>query len=132
MQNLKPQSPVKLGLCSQAELASDLAKAERAAARRAKREAKAAAAAAKAAGEPAAGEVPVAETATLGPGESESPDPVSPAPETPPALPSKWYVPLPATSPGEEAKTPVEAEPTQSPSEEEAPHEEKERTEENG
>ncbi len=142
MQNLKPQSPVKLGLCSQAELASDLAKAERAAARRAKREAKAAAAAAKAAGEPAAGEVPVAEAATLGPrvaeaatlgpGESESPDSVSPAPETPPALPSKWYVPLPATSPGEEAKTPVEAEPAQAASEEEAPHEEKERTEENG
>ena len=94
MQNLKPQSPVKLGLCTQAELVSDLAKAERAAARRAKREAAAKKASEQLpASEPMADEILVAEAA-LSPGESA----VSPTSEAPPVLPSDWHEHLPTTN----------------------------------
>ena len=134
MQNLKPQSPVKLGLCTQAELMSDLAKAERAAARRAKREAKASTAA-KAAAEPPLSEVVAGEVLVVKAPSSSDEDAITPAPESEPvpealtaeapaAGLSEWHAHQPAVVEGEEAQTPVETG--------ESRNEEDERTEESG
>lgn len=131
MQNLKPQSPVKLGLCTQAELMADLAKAERAAARRAKREAKAAAAA-KALGEPPLSEAMAGDVLVAKAPSSPAEDAASPAPEAPPTGLSEWHAHLPTTSPAEPAEKPVETGEAESQNEEAAPHEEREHTEESG
>jgi len=103
MPNVKPQNPVKLGLCTQTELMNDVEKANRAAARREKR-----AAAEKRKAAALGGGVEALESADTPAAEPE---------ETPPALPNDW------------ASRPGASEPAGEPAER---VEENERTEENG
>ncbi len=84
IQNLKPQSPVKFGLCTHTELQNEIEKAERAEERRKAREARAA----KAAAGPQSGETAEAESETA----AETPAP------TTRTLPGAWQPHLPATT----------------------------------
>ena len=120
--NLRPRSPVEIGLCNQEDLNNALEKAQKAAERKAAREAKAARATEKAAAaegtaapEAAPAEAPT-ETATESPAEalvgmpSEAPaDPTETPPENPfaaPAEPSGDSVETPAEAPAEPAPEP--------------------------
>ncbi|MGB1548390.1 MAG: DUF1013 domain-containing protein [Alphaproteobacteria bacterium] len=123
MPNLKPQSPVKLGLCTQAELVHETGRAKRAAERQAKREAaekrkaeREAAAAEPQAAEPAAEPVeePVAEEPAAEPQTSEAAEAETPSP------PAEWRPHLPAAEADTPAPTPFAEEAAEEKPEEES------------